>query len=104
MELAFAVFLTSDLEDARRLLAAKGKIRGLERRYTDSHMARLVSGRIDTRDSSSLHLDIMRDLKRIHTHVVAVAYPILERKGELAASRLRARDDEEDPVGECMVT
>jgi phosphate:Na+ symporter len=94
LELAFAVFLTSDLADARRLFAAKAKMRELERRYTDSHLARLMTGRVDTRDSSSLHLDVMRDLKRIHAHIVSVAYPILEREGELAASRLRTEADE----------
>ncbi|WP_200840772.1 Na/Pi cotransporter family protein, partial [Geminicoccus flavidas] len=94
LELAFAVFLTSDLADARRLFAAKAKMRELERRYTDSHLARLMTGRVDTRDSSSLHLDVMRDLKRIHAHIVSVAYPILEREGELAASRLLSEADE----------
>ncbi|HEX2529339.1 MAG TPA: Na/Pi cotransporter family protein [Geminicoccus sp.] len=104
MELAFTVFLTSDIELARRLFAAKAKIRDLERGYTDSHMARLTSGRVDTRDSSALHLDIMRDLKRVHAHVVSVAYPILERQGELAASRLRTRDEEEGMESARIVT
>jgi phosphate:Na+ symporter len=79
-------------------------MRGLERRYTDSHMKRLMTGRVDTRDSSSLHMDIMRDLKRIHAHVVSVAYPILEREGELASSRLRARDEDEGEANERMAT
>ena len=104
LELAFAVFLTSDVEDARRLFAAKSKMRGLERRYTESHLARLMTGRADTRDSSSLHLDVMRDLKRIHAHVVSVAYPILERQGELASSRLRARDEDETEADERLAT
>ena len=104
MELAFAVFLNSDPTDARRLFAAKAKMRGLERRYTESHLARLMAGRADTRDSSSLHLDVMRDLKRIHAHVVAVAYPILERQGELASSRLRVRDDHEHALDEPQPT
>ena len=94
MELAFAVFLSSDLADARRLFAAKAKMRTLERRYTDSHLARLTSGRADTRESSSLHLDIIRDLKRLHAHVVSVAYPLLERQGELASTRLQVQDPE----------
>ena len=37
-----------------------------------------------------IHLDIIRDLKRINSHLTSVAYPILERSGELTASRLRA--------------
>ena len=36
-------------------------------------------GRPDSIDSSSLHLDVLRDLKRIHSHICSVAYPVLER-------------------------
>ena len=43
----------------------------------------------ETLATSSLHLDVVRDLKRIHSHIAAVAYPILERAGELRSSRLR---------------
>lgn len=32
--------------------------------------------------TSSLHMDILRDLKRIHSHIVAIAYPILEHAGK----------------------
>jgi len=38
---------------------------------------------------SSLHLDVLRDLKRIHSHICATAYPALEAAGELYHSRLR---------------
>ena len=39
-------------------------------------------------ETSSLHLDMLRDLKRINAHVAA-AYPVLEKRGELLSSRLR---------------
>ena len=41
------------------------------------------------RDSSALHLDILRDLKRIHSHICAVAYPLLDEAGQLYRSRLK---------------
>jgi phosphate:Na+ symporter len=41
-----------------------------------------------------LHLDILRDLKRIHSHICSVAYPVLERAGELQASRLKEVDSD----------
>jgi phosphate:Na+ symporter len=50
-------------------------------------------------ETSSLHLDILRDLKRINSHLSSVAYPILEQAGELRASRLRERDREAVPEG-----
>jgi phosphate:Na+ symporter len=34
-------------------------------------------------------LDILRDLKRIHSHICSVAYAVLERAGELQVSRLK---------------
>ena len=48
-----------------------------------------MKGRPETIETSSLHLDILRDLKRIHSHIASVAYPILEQAGELRVSRLK---------------
>jgi phosphate:Na+ symporter len=32
---------------------------------------------------------MLRDLKRINSHISAAAYPVLEKRGELLPSRLR---------------
>jgi phosphate:Na+ symporter len=42
-----------------------------------------------------LHLDILRDLKRIHSHICSVAYPVLEAAGELQPNRLKESDSSE---------
>jgi phosphate:Na+ symporter len=34
-------------------------------------------------------MDVLRDQRRIHSHITAVAYPILERAGKLRKSRLK---------------
>lgn len=60
------------------------------------HFARIRAGRIESRDTSSLHLDILRDAKRINSHIAAAAYPVLDRQGELLRSRLRGKAEEED--------
>jgi phosphate:Na+ symporter len=52
-------------------------------------LARLREGRVESIETTSLHLDVLRDLKRIHSHICSVAYPVLERVGELEPSRLR---------------
>jgi phosphate:Na+ symporter len=88
LDLAMSVFMSSDLELARRLLREKTAIRDLERRYVANHYQRIADGRADSIQSSSLHIDVLRDLKRINSHLTSVVYPILERAGELAASRL----------------
>ena len=60
-----------------------------ERAAAESHLARLREGRPEPAETSSLHLDVLRDLKRIHSHICSVAYPVLERTGELQPTRLR---------------
>ncbi|MFL4988931.1 MAG: Na/Pi cotransporter family protein, partial [Microvirga sp.] len=60
-----------------------------ERGATESHLRRLREGTIASIETSALHLDILRDLKRINAHITSVAYPILEASGELRESRLR---------------
>ncbi len=87
---AASLFVTEDERAARLLAAEKEAFRSLEAAATASHFARLRSGRLDSVETSSLHLDALRDLKRINTHLVAAAaYPVLESKGELLSSRLR---------------
>jgi phosphate:Na+ symporter len=57
---------------------------------SQKHLARLRSGQIESIETSALHLDILRDLKRVNSHLTSVAYPILDASGELRASRLKA--------------
>jgi phosphate:Na+ symporter len=89
MRLAFNVFATRDVTLARRLLAEKATTRAAELAAADSHFARLREGRPESIETSAIHLDVMRDLKRINGHLTSVAYPILEVAGELRDSRLR---------------
>jgi phosphate:Na+ symporter len=49
----------------------------------------LREGTPDSIESYSLDLDILRDLKRVHSHLCSAAYPVLERAGALQRSRLR---------------
>ena len=84
-----AVFMTDDARAARRLLAEKEVFRDLEARATASHFARIRAGRVESVETSALHLDVLRDLKRINAHVAAAAYAVLEKRGELLSSRLR---------------
>jgi len=89
LKLALGVFMSGDPAIARRLLTEKVQIREAERSGAESHLARLRAGRPESLETSSLHLDVLRDLKRIHSHICSVAYPVLEAKGELEPSRLK---------------
>jgi phosphate:Na+ symporter len=55
-------------------------------------LVRLREGRPESIETSSLHLDILRDLRRIHSHICSVAYPVLEAAGEIP-SRERVTTD-----------
>ena len=50
---------------------------------------RVPGGRKESVEAGRLHLDIVRDLKRVNSHLAAAAYPILEGQGELLPSRLK---------------
>jgi phosphate:Na+ symporter len=89
LRLAVAVFVTRDSEMARQLVEAKERVRMIEREATENHLRRLREGTLASIETSSMHLDILRDLKRVVAHLTAVAHPILESKGELRPSRLR---------------
>jgi phosphate:Na+ symporter len=98
LKLALNVFATRDLTLARRLFSGKTAMRSAESAAADSHFARLREGRPESIETSSIHLDVIRDLKRIHSHITSVAYPILEAAGELSETRLRGNDIEPTPV------
>jgi Na+/phosphate symporter len=52
-------------------------------------LAGLGGARSESVESGRLHLDIVRDLKRVNAHLSTAAYPVLEGRGELLTSRLR---------------
>lgn len=88
LRLSLAVFMNGDVAMARRMIAEKVEFRERERAAAQTHLERLRGRNPDTMETSSLHLDVLRDLKRIHSHLVSVAYPILEEAGALRDSRL----------------
>ena len=89
LRLGLSVFLNGDLKSAQELLAQKVLFRDLERAYADSHLTRLAENTLDSIETSSLHLDLISDLKRINSHISSMAYPILEQAGVLAKTRLK---------------
>jgi phosphate:Na+ symporter len=95
LRLAMSVFMSGDKAVARRLLAEKTRFRDRERQCAENHIERLRQGKLESIETSALHLDVLRDLKRINSHITSVAYPILEQAGELADSRLRQTEDDQ---------
>jgi len=94
LRLGLSVFLHGDLKSAQQLMAEKVAFRDLERAYADSHLSRLAGNTVDSIETSSLHIDLIADLRRINSHICSMAYPILEEAGVLARTRLKAIDVE----------
>jgi phosphate:Na+ symporter len=104
LRIAMSVFISGDVKVARQLIEEKVRFRDSERRAAERHMDRLRAGRLETIETSALHLDVLRDLKRINSHLTSVAYPILEATGELRASRLTTSAAAEPaPAGTAVV-
>jgi phosphate:Na+ symporter len=91
---AFGVFMSGDVTEARKLIAAKAELRSAELIAAERHLERLREGRPESLETTSLHLDVLRDLKRIHSHICSVAYPVLEAAGEVPAGDVA----ESDPI------
>ena len=106
--LALAVFLRGDRADARRLQARKRQFVKMEADATALSVKLLreaaASGRPERADSvnlaveeSGLLLRIVRDLRRVHSHLASVAYPVLQRS---TGKRRKPADlAPEDPEG-----
>ncbi len=89
LRLGMSVFLDGHVRDAQKLLEEKARFRDLEHEYAANHIARLQDNTAQSIETSSLHLDLLSELKRINSHICSIAYPILESAGALSATRLR---------------
>ncbi len=83
MRLAQTVFISGDAKLARQLVEDKALIKQAEMQASINHMGRMQQGIPETLATSDLHMDIIRDLRRINSLMAAIAYPILEEAGEL---------------------
>ncbi|HTE96597.1 MAG TPA: Na/Pi cotransporter family protein, partial [Bradyrhizobium sp.] len=92
LRIAFGVFMSGDVNEARKLLAEKALLRNTELAATERHLDRLREGRPESIETTSLHLDVLRDLRRIHSHICSVAYPVLDAAGELPVHKNAEND------------
>lgn len=88
--LAFNALVSRDPETARQLVLEKDRLRELEKETSASHFERLRDGTAKSIETSSIHLDTIRDLKQINSLLASMAYPVLEERGLLGGSRLKA--------------
>jgi phosphate:Na+ symporter len=96
LRLGMSVFLNGSVRDAQKLLEEKARFRDLERAYASTHLSRLADNTLQSVETSSLHIDLISDLKRINSHICSIAYPILDSAGALAPNRLRQQESTPD--------
>jgi phosphate:Na+ symporter len=83
LKLGLAVFLRGDVRAARQLVDRKALVWHIENDATECYFRLLSKGGIHQGDAGDVYLRILRDFKRIHSHIAALAYPILDRAGLL---------------------
>jgi phosphate:Na+ symporter len=94
LRVAIGVFMSGDVGEARKLILEKTQLRNAELAAAERHLERLREGQPETLETTSLHLAVLRDLKRINSHICSVAYPVLEAAGEIPSLRV----GENDPI------
>jgi phosphate:Na+ symporter len=77
-ERTIAAFASSDRTLAQDVLDQRPFIRQRERDLRELHLRRLRAGLAESIETSEIHLDILTNLKRISSHVSALAISILE--------------------------
>ncbi|NWA28074.1 Na/Pi cotransporter family protein [Pseudomonas gingeri] len=90
LRLGLTVFLGADPQNARQLLREKRRFRAQERRLAHAHVSRLQRGVVQSLETSSLHLELIADMKRLNSLFCGSAYAVLEtaETGALAVEDL----------------
>ncbi len=79
LRLGLSVFLSRDVTSARRLRRTKHRFRLTERRFSHAHVDRLHQQNFQSIETSSLHLGLLGDMKRLNSLFCSVAYNVLEQ-------------------------
>jgi phosphate:Na+ symporter len=78
LRLGLSVFVSADPESARQLLREKRRFRAQERRLAHAHVSRLQRKVVQSLETSSLHLELIADMKRLNSLFCISAYAVLE--------------------------
>lgn len=90
LRLGLSVFLSADPESARQLLREKRRFRAQERRLAHAHVSRLQRKIVQSIETSSLHLELIADMKRLNSLFCGSAYVVLgtSETGALAVDEI----------------
>ncbi|MDP8998123.1 MAG: Na/Pi cotransporter family protein [Pseudomonadota bacterium] len=89
IRLAASVITSRDVAAAQHLIGQKDEFRQLENKMMEAHFTTSLANKATALRQSALFIDIIRDLHRVNSHIVAAGYPIVDDAGLLRSSRLR---------------
>lgn len=84
LELAISAFTGRDQELAQKVLRHKPVIREIEQELYQRHIQRLEKGLAESFETSSIHLDVISNLKRINSLLTNIVYPIVQEPQNLS--------------------
>ncbi|HGJ5876054.1 MAG TPA: Na/Pi cotransporter family protein [Arsenophonus sp.] len=93
LNLAMSVFVSGDIDNARRLRRAKHRFRLLNQRYAYAHVERLHKQNVQSLDTSNLHVSLLGDMKRLNSLFCAIAYHVLEDVSENRTEQINQEND-----------
>ena len=79
LELAMSALAANDATIAEKIIRHKSVVNVLERQLRQTHIRRLHEGLRESIDTSSIHLDLLANLKRANSLVAGIAYAVLGR-------------------------
>ena len=79
--------MSGDRNLAQQMIDDKNQIKRAEVETNKAHMRRITDRIPETLDTSGMHMDITRDLRRINSLITSIAYPILEKDKDLAIKK-----------------
>lgn len=82
-EMAISAFAAGDPDLAWKVVKNKEKLSNQERELKSAHIGRLHMGLKESIDTSSIHLDLLSNFKRINHHITNISYPIIGRTEEV---------------------
>jgi len=78
--LAINSFASNDVELGKTVIRHKKSLADIEEGLAQRHLMRLHQGSRESFDTSSIHLDLLSNLRRINAIISKLAYPVLDRR------------------------
>ncbi|HVO32007.1 MAG TPA: Na/Pi cotransporter family protein [bacterium] len=82
--LAVTAYTNKDQELAHKVLRHKKRLAALEQELREAHIKRLHAGLKESFDTSSMHLDLLSNLRRINSYITGFAYAVLDQRRHTA--------------------